>query len=138
MKYHLLRADGLPSILMLMSFAMVFAADFRAIGLTVAVVVLAGFVLLFIRNSFQARPELGSEIELAANRKPYYDDETLEGPRLERVQLWGVILLMIIVVALPLSVFVPFNVNTWVKPRAFSTCFSSPTGYALLTPYRCS
>ena len=32
-----------------------------------------------------ARPELGSEIELAPNRKPYFDDETLEGPRLDRV-----------------------------------------------------
>ena len=66
-----------------MSSAMVFAADFRAIGLTVAVVVLAGFVLLFVRNSFQARPELGSEIELAANRKQYLSDEDLEGKKLD-------------------------------------------------------
>ena len=42
-----------------------------------------------------ARPELGSEIELAPNRKPYYDDETLEGTRLERVQLIGVLLLVV-------------------------------------------
>lgn len=61
----------------------VFAADFRAIGLTVAVVVLGGFVLLFVRNSFQARPELGSEIELAANKKPYLSDEELEGRKLD-------------------------------------------------------
>ena len=49
-----------------------------------------------------ARKELGSEIELAANRKPYYDDEALEGQRLERVQLFGVLLLVVIVIGLPL------------------------------------
>ena len=62
----------------------VLAVNFRAIGLTVAVVVLLGFVLLFIRNSFLARPELGSEVELAANRKPYLDDEELEGSKLDK------------------------------------------------------
>ena len=36
------------------------------------------------------------------NRKPYYDDEQLEGPRLERVQLFGLLSLAIIVIALPL------------------------------------
>ena len=32
------------------------------------------------RTGVPAQPELGSEIELAPNRKPYYDDEMLEGP----------------------------------------------------------
>ena len=41
--------------------------------------------------------ELGSEIELAPNRKPYYDDEDAGGPRLELVQLIGVLLLVVIV-----------------------------------------
>ena len=50
----------------------------------------------------KGRAELGSEVELAPNRKPYYDDETLEGKRLERVQLFGVLLLALIVVILPL------------------------------------
>ena len=53
-------------------------------------------------NSRSARKEVGSEIELAANRKPYYDDEVLEGKRLERVQLIGVLLLVVIVIGLPL------------------------------------
>jgi len=66
------------------------------------VVILGGWVVYAILNLRQARDELGSEIELAANRKPYYDDETLEGPRLTRVLGIGVILLVIIVVALPL------------------------------------
>ncbi len=79
----------------------VFAADFRAIGLTVAVVVLAGFVLLFIRNSFQARPELGSEIELAANKKPYLDDEELEGKKLDWSLGFALVTLGLLALALP-------------------------------------
>ncbi len=66
------------------------------------VVVLLGWVVYGIFNVVGGRKEVGSEIELAANRKKYYDDETLEGPRLERVQLIGVLLLVVIVVALPL------------------------------------
>ena len=53
-------------------------------------------------NQRAARKELGSEIELAPNRKPYYNDEELEGKRLELVQLVGVLLLVVIVIALPL------------------------------------
>ena len=46
--------------------------------------------------------ELGSEIELAPNRRPYYNDEELEGARLELVQFVGVLLLIVIVIGLPL------------------------------------
>jgi mono/diheme cytochrome c family protein len=65
-------------------------------------VVVVGFIIFAFLNSRQARKEVGSEIELAPNRKPYYDDETLEGRRLERVQLYGVLLLIVCVVGLPL------------------------------------
>jgi mono/diheme cytochrome c family protein len=72
------------------------------IGIIGLVIVVAGWIIYGLFNVAAGRKEAGSEIELAPNRKPYYDDETLEGPRLERVQLWGVVLLVIIVVALPL------------------------------------
>jgi mono/diheme cytochrome c family protein len=49
-----------------------------------------------------ARPEIGSEIELAPNRQPYLDDEQLEGPRLEKFQLIGLGMLAISAVGLPL------------------------------------
>lgn len=65
-------------------------------------VILGGWVVYAFLNLRQAHDELGSEIEMAANRKPYYDDEELEGPRLTRVLGIGVVLLVIIVVALPL------------------------------------
>lgn len=65
-------------------------------------IILGGWVVYAWLNLRQARDEIGSEIEMAANRKPYYDDETLEGPRLTRVLGIGVILLVVTVVALPL------------------------------------
>ncbi len=65
-------------------------------------VILVGWAVYAFLNIRAARDELGSEIELAANRKPYYDDEILEGPRLTRVLGIGLILMVIITVALPL------------------------------------
>lgn len=63
---------------------------------------LVGWVAYYLLNRQAARPELGSEIELAPNRKEYFDDETLEGPRLERLQIAGVLVLITMVVGLPL------------------------------------
>ena len=57
---------------------------------SIFVVVVVGWIIYYLLNVAAGRKELGSEIELAPNRKPYYDDEILEGPRLERVQLLGV------------------------------------------------
>jgi len=81
---------------------MVVALTTTTIGVIGLVVVCAGWIVYGLFNVFAGRKEAGSEIELAPNRKPYYDDETLEGPRLERMQLWGVVLLVITVIALPL------------------------------------
>jgi mono/diheme cytochrome c family protein len=72
------------------------------IGIIGLVIIVAGWIIYALFNVVAGRKEVGSEIEMAANLKPYYDDETLEGPRLERVQFWGVVLLAVIVVALPL------------------------------------
>lgn len=63
---------------------------------------LAGWIGYAIYNVREGRAEVGSEQMLAANRKPYYDDETLEGSRLERVQFFGVLVLAVITVVLPL------------------------------------
>jgi len=74
---------------------------FRAIGWILAVLVLIGWVLYLVVNIRQARPEIGSEIELAANRKELPRDDEFEGPRLEKVQALGVAFLAITVIALP-------------------------------------
>ena len=66
-----------------------------------ALIVLVAWIVYALFNNRAARPELGSEIELAANRKPYLSDEQLEGPP-RTVQLLGVLFLAIIAVGLPL------------------------------------
>ena len=64
-------------------------------------VILIGWLVYLFFNIRQSRDELGSERELAPNRKPYYDDDVLEGRRLDRVLGLGVLMLAITVVALP-------------------------------------
>ncbi|MEP1123353.1 MAG: cytochrome c [Ilumatobacter sp.] len=65
------------------------------------VVILIGFAVYAMFNVRAGRSEVGSEIELAANRKPYYDDDTLEGSRLERMQMIGLACLLVSVIGLP-------------------------------------
>jgi len=67
----------------------------------VFVSVLIAVVYAFV-NVRAGRKELGSEIELAPNRKPYYADEVLEGKKLDRTLTFGLITLMICSVAVPL------------------------------------
>jgi mono/diheme cytochrome c family protein len=77
------------------------AADFRAIGLTIAAIVFLGFIATFIWNIARARPELGSEIELAPNRKEYLSDEELEGEKLDRSLSFALVLLTLLAITLP-------------------------------------
>jgi mono/diheme cytochrome c family protein len=83
-----------------------------SIGWVIFAVTMLGWILYYFANRKSAQAELGSEIELAPNRKPYYDDEMLEGKRLERVQLLGVSLLGVITIALPLYwIFEPMRMD---------------------------
>jgi mono/diheme cytochrome c family protein len=72
-----------------------------AVGWVIAVLVGIGFVAYLIANLRAAKPELGSEIELAANRKPYFDDMELETSRLDRSLVFALSMLAIVAVALP-------------------------------------
>ncbi len=76
-------------------------SEFRAIGLTVFVLVIVAFFALWIRNIFTARPELGSEIELAPNRKEYLSDEELEGTKLDQSLTFALVMLALLALALP-------------------------------------
>ena len=78
------------------------ALNSTAVAWVILVVISIGWVTYFFLNKGSASAELGSEVEMAPNRKVYYDDETLEGPRLERMQLLGVLLLITVVIGLPL------------------------------------
>jgi hypothetical protein len=79
----------------------ILGANFRAIGLTVAALVLLGFIAAWIRNIVVSRRELGSEIELAPNRKEYLSDEELEGPKLDRSLSFALVLLTLLALILP-------------------------------------
>jgi mono/diheme cytochrome c family protein len=72
------------------------------IAIVVALLVTVGWIFYYFLNRSAANPELGSEVEMAPNRKPYYSDEELEGPRLERMQVFAFLLLVVVVIGLPL------------------------------------
>lgn len=78
------------------------ASTVKSVGAVIAVLTIIGFVVYLAVNVRSGRPEIGSEIELAANRKPYYPDEILEGPRLTRALSTGLLLLAVSAIGLPL------------------------------------
>lgn len=67
----------------------------------IALFFVIGYVVYAFFNRSAGRAEIGSEIELAANRKEYFDDEVLEGKRLQKMQLLGVLMLATITIGLP-------------------------------------
>src|SRR6266545_1425585 len=74
----------------------------QSVGAVIFVLALIGFVIYVASNIRAGRSELGSELELAPNRKPYYDDDELETTKLNRTLASGVALLGIVAVGLPL------------------------------------
>src|SRR5688572_22186678 len=74
----------------------------QSVAFVIAAILIVGGALWLLANIRRAKPEVGAELELAANRKPYYDDDGMEGVRLDRFLLWGLISMTIIAVGLPL------------------------------------
>ncbi|HEX2850074.1 MAG TPA: c-type cytochrome [Acidimicrobiales bacterium] len=64
-------------------------------GVLLAVFTVVAWIVWIVVTARSREPgdKIGSEIELAPNRKPYYDDEQLEGRRLERFLGWALVLL---------------------------------------------
>ena len=77
------------------------SSTFRTTAWVLAAVLLIGFVVYYWFNIRSARDEIGAELELAPNTAEPPPDEVLEGRRLEGVQFWGVIFLLIIGIGLP-------------------------------------
>lgn len=77
------------------------ALNTTAVAWVIFAIILIGWIAYYFLNNASSRKELGSEVEMAPNRKQYYDDEEMEGSRLERFQLLGVLLLSVIVIGLP-------------------------------------
>ena len=83
-----------------MSLLLFGATTQQRLGVAFVVVLVVGwaaFLLVSIKRSGEAP---GDEAVTAPNRRPYFDDEALEGPRLERAQIWAVITLFITVLGL--------------------------------------
>ena len=74
----------------------------RNVGVVIFAIVIVGFILYLFFNLLDSKGEGGAEIELAANRKPYFDDEILETRKLDQSLLSGLVLLSVIGIALPL------------------------------------
>ena len=74
----------------------------RSIAMVLLAVVVVGWAIYVFVNIRQSKKELGSEIELAANRGSLPSDDELEGPRLEKAQAFGVLMLLIIALVLPI------------------------------------
>ena len=61
----------------------------RTIGLILAVVVTIGMLIYLLFNFRIGKKEVGSEIDLAANRVPYADDDELETRILDKALGWS-------------------------------------------------
>ena len=82
---------------------MIYAATTeRSIAMVLLAVVVVGWAIYVFVNIRRSKREIGSEIELAANRGSLPGDEELEGSRLEQVQAFGVLMLLIIALVLPI------------------------------------
>lgn len=73
-----------------------------SIGLGVLFLAVLIAVVFGLVNLRAGRPEVGSEIELAPNRKPYLRDDELEGRKLDRTLTYGLLGLMVVGLGLPL------------------------------------
>ncbi len=74
----------------------------RDVGVVIFAIIIVGFLVYLFFNLLDSKGEGGAEIELAANRKPYFDDDILETRKLDQSLLSGLVLLSIIGIALPL------------------------------------
>jgi mono/diheme cytochrome c family protein len=92
----------MPQVPPSLATVVVFATAEGAIGGIIVGVFAVGFVIAVVSNMRRSRSEIGSELELAANRKPYLSDEELEGRKLDRTLGMALILLMVIAITLPL------------------------------------
>jgi mono/diheme cytochrome c family protein len=74
----------------------------QKLGMAFAIALVIGWAIFIVAHIKRGGVAAGTEIELAPNRKPYYDDDKLESVKLERTLVAALILLVIIAIGLPL------------------------------------
>lgn len=80
---------------------MILANTQQSFGFALLAIVLIGTVMFVVAKVRAGRAEVGSEIELAPNRKQYLDDDQLEGRKLNAALFSAAGLLAIIAIAVP-------------------------------------
>ena len=78
------------------------ASTQRTIGVVIASVVAVGFLVYLLFSFRIGKKEIGSEIEIAANRKEHADDDELETRKLDSHLGWSLVTLAAISIILPL------------------------------------
>lgn len=79
------------------------ASTAQRLGTATVVILVLGTIVYGLFHVFRREaPPVGSEVELAPNRKPYLDDESLEGPKLNRAQFGAFAMLVVVGLGLPL------------------------------------
>lgn len=73
----------------------------RTIALIVVLVLTLGWVV-YLFSAARRTYTPGAELEVAPNRKAYYPDDVMEGPRLTRFLWWAFALMALVAVTLPL------------------------------------
>jgi mono/diheme cytochrome c family protein len=79
----------------------VLASTASVTGYVIVVLTLIGMAIYIFLNVRRSRDEVGSELELAPNRKTYHPDEVLEGRVLNRNLAFGLGAIVLISVGLP-------------------------------------
>ncbi|MHB8465593.1 MAG: c-type cytochrome [Acidimicrobiales bacterium] len=76
----------------------------QTVAILILIVMFVGLLLFTIMSLTHRDPgaPVGSEVELAPNRKAYYDDDVLEGRRLDKALLFSLGMLVIVALSLPL------------------------------------
>jgi mono/diheme cytochrome c family protein len=77
------------------------ASTVEAIGTIIALLAVVAVLVYAAFNVRAGRKEVGAELELAANLKPYYDDDELETKKLDRALTAGLAGLVLVGVGLP-------------------------------------
>ncbi len=134
-----------------MSSLLLAASTVQAVGTVIALVIVAGFIVYAAFNVKAGRAEVGAEIELAPNLKPYLDDDELESSKLDRSLTYGLLTLAIVGIGLPAywlaepgridgaveefdRVFVTRGEEQYTEGSACNTCHG-PEGVGGVAPY---
>ena len=86
---------------MITTMGAVLASTASTAGYVIVVLTLIGMAIYVFLNIRRSRQEVGAELELAPNRKPYHPDEVLEGRVLNRNLAFGLGTIVLISVGLP-------------------------------------